>query len=270
MDQENIAAGSIEGEVISFVASKGYGFISGDDGERYFVHQKDVKGGEPLTSGQRVTFVPTPSPKGSKARHVLPGIGPTLIYTNPDNFVWSKSGAPKGMEVMMITGDGWAQSNDPNLARGMLVAQAQENGANAVIFASLEKYTDSAATGCSNYRFTMHRFTGQYAIVKVVRLSSDPAAIMESQAQMQDFHDWWQSKTVPRSETWELSANETRLIEPAKVKFILGLIWSWSLTLLKILGLSCLFFYRQGVKFIKGRLAADRIEDKKRPDDPGE
>lgn len=47
----------------------------------------------------------------------------------------------------MTTGDGWAQSNDPNQARGMLVAQAQENGANAVIFASLEKYTDSAATG---------------------------------------------------------------------------------------------------------------------------
>lgn len=66
VDQEKIAAGSIEGEVISFVASKGYGFISGDDGERYFVHQKDVKGGEPLTSGQRVTFVPTPSPKGRR------------------------------------------------------------------------------------------------------------------------------------------------------------------------------------------------------------
>lgn len=106
--------------------------------------------------------------------------------------------------------------------------------------------------------------------MKVVSHSSDPAAIMESQAQMQDLHDWWQSKTAPQGETWELPANETRLIEPAKVKLILGLIWSWSLTLLKILGLSCRFFYRQGVKFIKGRLAADRMEDKKRPDDPGE
>lgn len=268
MDQENIAAGSIEGEVISFVASKGYGFISGDDGERYFVHQKDVKDGEPLTSGQRVTFVPTPSPKGSKARHVVPGIGPTLIYTDPNNFVWSKSGAPKGMEVMMTTGEGWAQSNDPNQARQMLVAQAQQNGANAVIFASLEKFTDSAA--CSNYRFTMHRFTGQYAIVKVVSLSSDPAAIMESQSQMQGLHDWWQSKTAPQGETWEGPENETRMIAPAKVKFFLGLIWSWSLTLLKILGLSALFLFRQGMKFIKTQLAADRIAGKKKPDDPGE
>ncbi|RMM39045.1 cold shock domain-containing protein (plasmid) [Pseudomonas amygdali pv. lachrymans] len=268
VDQGNIAAGSIEGEVVSFVVSKGYGFISGDDGERYFVHQKDVQGGETLTSGQRVAFVPTPSPKGSKARHVVPGIAPTLIYLNPDNFVWSKAGAPKGMEVMLITGDGWSQSNDPNEAREMLKAKAREYGANAVLNASLEKYTDSAA--CSSYRFTMHRFRGQFAIVKVANASSDPASILESQTQLQNLHEWWEGKNAPQSESWERPVNETRLIEPAKVILILGLIWSWSLTLLRILGLSGLFLYRQGVKFIKGQLAAGRSTDKKKPDDLGE
>lgn len=268
MDKETIAAGSIEGEVISFVASKGYGFISGDDGERYFVHQKEVEGGVQLTSGQRVTFVPTPSPKGSKARHVVPGIGPTVIYSDPDNFVWSKTGAPKGMEVMMTTGEGWAQSNDPNAAREMLIAQAREHGANAVLNASLDKFTHSAA--CSNYRYTMHRFTGQFAILNVVHVSSDPAIILASQRRLQDHHDWWQNKIAPQRESWERPTNETRLIEPAKVRLILGLIWSWSLTLSKIIGLCGLFLIRQAVKFTKSQLAASRLSDKKKPDDLGE
>jgi len=51
------------GEVAQF-GTKGYGFITGDDGEKYFVHQKNVFNKSRLRSDARVKFKVESSDKG--------------------------------------------------------------------------------------------------------------------------------------------------------------------------------------------------------------
>ncbi|MDP6727864.1 MAG: cold shock domain-containing protein [Gammaproteobacteria bacterium] len=62
-------AKKMTGIVIQF-GTKGYGFISGDDGEKYFVHQKNVYNKSRLRSDTRVTFRVETSEKGLVATNV--------------------------------------------------------------------------------------------------------------------------------------------------------------------------------------------------------
>ncbi|WP_247263247.1 MULTISPECIES: DUF3742 family protein [Pseudomonas] len=188
-DMDSRAAGSIAGVVISFVPIKGYGFIKGEDREQYFFHLDDVEGRAPLVTGQNVTFMPTPSAKGSKAKRVVPGPGPTDIYVEPYDFVWSKAGPPKGMKRVLITGKGWSESSDLNKARQLLIETARLWGANAVLHVTQSRYTEEE--GGSNYKYTVHRFDAELAVVKVIKTTSDPELIAASQAQMQTLKDWW-------------------------------------------------------------------------------
>jgi CspA family cold shock protein len=55
----------MEGTVRKWVTS--YGFISAGGDEDYFVHISEVKGGEPLREGQKVSFEVAEDPKGPKA-----------------------------------------------------------------------------------------------------------------------------------------------------------------------------------------------------------
>ncbi len=188
-NSDSRAAGSIAGVVISFVPIKGYGFIKGEDGEQYFFHLDDVEGRVPLVTGQHVTFMPTPSAKGSKAKRLVPGPGPTVIYVEPYDFVWSKAGSPKGMKRVLITGKGWSESSDLNKARQLLIETARLWGANAVLHVTQSRYTEEE--GGSNYKYTVHRFDAELAVVKVIKTASDPELIAASQAQMQTLKDWW-------------------------------------------------------------------------------
>jgi CspA family cold shock protein len=57
-----------------FNASKGYGFISRDNGEDVFVHFSAIEasGYRSLEEGSRVTFVVANGPKGLQAQEVNP------------------------------------------------------------------------------------------------------------------------------------------------------------------------------------------------------
>ncbi|WXT99771.1 MAG: hypothetical protein Ctma_0475 [Catillopecten margaritatus gill symbiont] len=59
----------MKGEVSKF-GTKGYGFIIGDDGEQYFVHQKSVFSKSRLKVGTRVQFNTENSDKGWVANTV--------------------------------------------------------------------------------------------------------------------------------------------------------------------------------------------------------
>ena len=64
----------IQGTVKWFNNSKGYGFISRDNGDDVFVHFSDIEdtsgGYRSLEEGQRVEFTVERSDKGPKAAHV--------------------------------------------------------------------------------------------------------------------------------------------------------------------------------------------------------
>jgi CspA family cold shock protein len=59
----------MEGSVRKWVTS--YGFISADgESKDLFVHQSEIKGGQPLREGQRVTFDVLEDARGPKATNV--------------------------------------------------------------------------------------------------------------------------------------------------------------------------------------------------------
>lgn len=55
-----------------FDATKGYGFITGEDGKNIFVHQSSIlmKGFRTLEEGQKVSFDETETEKGFEAYNV--------------------------------------------------------------------------------------------------------------------------------------------------------------------------------------------------------
>ena len=50
--------------IVAQFGTKGYGFITGDDGEKYFVHQKNVYNKSRLRTDTRVTYKVETSEKG--------------------------------------------------------------------------------------------------------------------------------------------------------------------------------------------------------------
>lgn len=67
--------GTVTGKVKKWFDDKGFGFITGDDGQDVFVHHRDIAGAgrKSLTPGQRVEYeiVDNP-PKGLAAANVRP------------------------------------------------------------------------------------------------------------------------------------------------------------------------------------------------------
>ncbi|MBT3195466.1 MAG: cold shock domain-containing protein [Candidatus Ruthia sp.] len=62
-------AKKIKGVVAQF-GTKGYGFITGDDDEKYFVHQKNIYNKSRLKANTRVVFHAEESEKGLVATNV--------------------------------------------------------------------------------------------------------------------------------------------------------------------------------------------------------
>lgn len=59
-----------EGTVKFYNRINRYGFINGDDGKSYFVHQSGLKKGVDIDEGDRVSFKATEGDKGPKAEEV--------------------------------------------------------------------------------------------------------------------------------------------------------------------------------------------------------
>jgi cold shock protein len=60
----------MEGKVKFFNEGKGFGFIEGDDGKEYFVHQTGLKEGTVLRENDMVTFDVVEGDRGPKAENV--------------------------------------------------------------------------------------------------------------------------------------------------------------------------------------------------------
>lgn len=60
----------MKGKVKFFNETKGFGFISADDGNEYFVHQSDLQDGVRLRENDEVTFDVEEGQRGPKAVNV--------------------------------------------------------------------------------------------------------------------------------------------------------------------------------------------------------
>ena len=222
----------ITGVVRSFMPERGFGFIRGNDGRDYFVHRKSVAGGE-LVDGQQVEFDGMPGPKGYKAVSVIPGdlpLEPGQAYESPNRFIWTQDAEPRGFQVIFTLGNGWSESNNPHEARAGLERICQERGGNAVLNVRLEK--SSRQQGCSNYYYTMHRYTGDFVNVQRIIQTTDQELIASSVQWEQEFNAWIDTLNATEAP----AAEATKLIPPGALEHLLKLAFSWSLTLLKILG----------------------------------
>jgi CspA family cold shock protein len=59
-----------EGTVKFFNVSKRFGFISGDDGKEYFVHESGLVAGTRIREGDKVKFEVVTGDRGAKAEQV--------------------------------------------------------------------------------------------------------------------------------------------------------------------------------------------------------
>lgn len=60
----------MDGKVKFFNQMKGFGFITGDDGKEYFVHQSGLAEGTELNENDEVTFEVVQGDRGEKAEKV--------------------------------------------------------------------------------------------------------------------------------------------------------------------------------------------------------
>lgn len=156
----------MKGHVTSFLAEKGYGFIRGDDGEDYFVHRDDVSGPRDLVKRQRVRFETTATPKGLRARSVVPGPMPVPMPEYSDRFISTERVEVRGFVIARyVMQNCWYEARNPHQAKEGLNHHARMLGANAVIGRRLHKYSKRQFF-LSSYRYTMHRFYGHAVILQ--------------------------------------------------------------------------------------------------------
>ena len=94
-------AKKITGVVAQF-GTKGYGFITGDDGNKYFVHQKNIYNKSRLKADTRVVFEAEESEKGLVAVNVsLEGVSPSRAKDSSASEGLS-DGAIKAMFIILF------------------------------------------------------------------------------------------------------------------------------------------------------------------------
>lgn len=153
----------MEGAVTSFLPAKGYGFVRGDDGRDYFLHQSDLSPEQATPiEGQRLAFEEVATPKGYRARRVklLGEIGP-VCYLAPDVVLHSRDSDIRGWETLktsLWTVNG-SSRNSPDDAKDLLLERIAMLGANAAVLVRYYKTTGSeAGRGRGTHHYTIHNF----------------------------------------------------------------------------------------------------------------
>jgi len=189
----------MQGTIKSFLASKRYGFVRGDDGNDYYLHEQDLMRADPLHQGLRVEFEETATPKGYRARRVRAVTSTAgCRYETPADIVETKGTELAEWELLesipwIIMG---ASRDSPDAAKAELRGHARAIGANALFRVEYFKTRgEEAGSGRGIHYFTIHNFravpgvvgrvteTGGKSRNELVRLSEQVTAFIRRQAE---------------------------------------------------------------------------------------
>ncbi|WP_162266532.1 cold-shock protein [Vibrio tritonius] len=165
----------MKGRLVSYVTSKKYGFVNGEDGESYFLHASGLvnKSDESkLVKGIMVEFEPCPTPKGLSAKKV--SISSVFFASKPVDFFITKASKPKYGDVVYQATIATRFFEDLEDAKKHLRGLADKVGANAILSLKYEKETFRSG----NYRYSVHSYTAELALVtEKLPLESESEAI---------------------------------------------------------------------------------------------
>ena len=159
----------MQGTVKSYLHSKRYGFLRGDDGNDYYLHEQDLVSASPLHQGLRVEFEETATPKGYRARRVR-AVGSTAgcLYEAPRDIVETKGTELAEWELLesipwIILG---ASRDSSEAAKAELRGHASAIGANALFRVEYFKTRgEEAGSGRGIHYFTIHNFRAVPGVV---------------------------------------------------------------------------------------------------------
>jgi cold shock CspA family protein/uncharacterized protein YbjQ (UPF0145 family) len=170
----------MNGAINTYNHDRGFGFIDGDDGKKYFFHIKGLERKDDVTKidyGVSVKFEATIGEKGPVAKNisffaVKPGSriengnGDNISYANPTEFMTFKTGEVFGYEILYkssyaVIGSTSSPGASPENAKRNAIDKAKRIGANALI--NLERSSGTGNEG--NRKFTTHHYSGQAVII---------------------------------------------------------------------------------------------------------
>lgn len=195
----------MEGRIKTYLPSKGYGFIEGDDGKSFFFHMQDFKSATAkIEENLFVAFEETATPKGYRAKNVE--IVNNIGHLAPaSGFVYSKKRVPKGMDVRFSA---MIQSVDKDLrtAENGLRDTARQLGGNGLINVTYSKFTESKG----NYQYTVHRFRGECAVLAERRFAKKPHVAAQSEKDLEELVNAVQANFAAMREAEESEAERQR------------------------------------------------------------
>lgn len=151
----------MEGRIKTFLPSKGYGYIQGNDSKSYLFYMNDmIQRGTAVEDGQFVAFEESATSEGYLATNVKILNGQTYYLQPAEHFFEGKKGAPKGMEVVyseiIHTCD-----KDLDIAKIELRETAKRYGFNGIIGITYSRNTESSG----NYQYSVHHFMGECVLL---------------------------------------------------------------------------------------------------------
>lgn len=158
----------MEGTVTSYLDTKGYGFVRGDDGRDYFLHRDDIAPGVEPAHGLRLAFEETATPKGYRARSARVVAPAEARWELPPDLLTSKEMSVRGWEL--LEQPAWlmrvSTRESPDEARRLVCAAAREAGASGVLGLHYSKSRGSeAGTGRGVHHYTIHHYSGVPAML---------------------------------------------------------------------------------------------------------
>jgi len=163
----------MQGTIKSYLPSKHYGFIKGDDGRDYFFHVQDLLNSRDvvkLCEAVRIQFAAVTTEKGDRAKAlVLENASvPVDTYVPPEEFLTSSATQIGGWTVLehsdwLVHG---TSRGDPANARREAISHAQAIGANGLL--DLEYFTTTGSeqgTGSGIHHFTIHHYRGRAVVL---------------------------------------------------------------------------------------------------------